>query len=175
MSKLALQKTMSQLDNYINRKETANIIRWIEINGAKTASLNMRTKIKTMLPKIYVEHFKDLSIEAPVQLVRTFDEVVATKYLNKLKNAQDRNLEFNLTLTSIRNIMKAKQCYFTKIPLDSETITIDRVNSKLGYIKGNVVACHTDVNAFKALIESNTKGLGLKEVTRMIKLWEKRL
>lgn len=175
MSKLTLQQTLSELDNYINKRQTNSIRKWLEINGASTASINMRTRIKTILPKIYVEHFKDLPTEAPVQRVRTFDEVVATKYLNKLKNAKDRNLEFNLTLTSIRNILKAKQCYFTKMPLDSETITIDRVDNKLGYVIGNVVACHTDANAFKALIEGNSKGLGLKEVARMIKLWEKRL
>lgn len=87
------------------------------------------------------------------------DEQVARKFLHLLKNAKKRDLEFNLSLTSVRNLLAAKVCYFTGVQLTEPTFdavargtdrTIDRVDAAKGYVKGNVVACCLSFNQKKS-------------------------
>jgi hypothetical protein len=103
-----------------------------------------------------------------------FDEYVARFYLNKIKSSKDRKLEFSLTLTEVKNILRAKYCQLTGVPLthtgasDSTSnsmsssgqqrysdLTIDRIDNNLGYVKGNVLACCYGANHIKSLIEGN--------------------
>ena len=83
------------------------------------------------------------------------DQQLVSKWLSKKKSAKSRGIEFNLGLTSLRNIMKAEKCYFTGLKLSEETLSIDRVDSSRGYIAGNVVACHTDFNSIKGHVENS--------------------
>lgn len=83
-----------------------------------------------------------------------FDEKVCRKFLQIKTSADARGLEFNLNITSIRNLLRSKHCYFTKIELTWEpdrvnSLTIDRVDNGKGYIKGNVVACSASFNKIK--------------------------
>lgn len=104
-----------------------------------------------------------------------FQYRVACKYRNKLENAARRGLEFTLTLTSVSNLLKAKKCFFTGLPLDENTLTFDRVDNSKGYIQGNTVACHKEVNAFKATMENPETLVNLELVSKMVKKWEKSL
>jgi hypothetical protein len=104
-----------------------------------------------------------------------FQYKVAGKYVSKLEDAAKRGLEFSLTLTSVSNLLKAKKCFFTGLPLDDETMTFDRVDNSKGYIQGNTVACHKEVNAFKAHIENPLTIMNLELVSKMVKKWEERL
>jgi len=104
-----------------------------------------------------------------------FQARVAKKYLSKVDDAIKRGLEFNLTLTSVSNLMKAKKCFFTDLPLNEDTLSFDRVDNSKGYIQGNVVACHTEVNSFKGCMENPSELMNLELVSKMIKRWEERL
>lgn len=72
-----------------------------------------------------------------------------------LKNrASQKRIPFNLSLLSVRNLLQAKRCFYTKAPLtdkqgDMLLRTIDRVDPSKGYVKGNVVACSFLVNTRK--------------------------
>ena len=82
-----------------------------------------------------------------------FDLMVANK-LHQLKNsATVRNKEFNLTFADVKKLVKRKTCYYTGLKFDPNLndyqLTIDRVDSNIGYVKGNVVACLSAVNAAK--------------------------
>jgi len=74
------------------------------------------------------------------------DVYIAQKLLWLKERADTKSVEFNLSLASIRNLVRAKHCFYTGNLLTEETNhplqrTIDRVNCQRGYVKGNVVAC----------------------------------
>jgi hypothetical protein len=94
------------------------------------------------------------------------DIKIANKYLNLYKSAKDRGKEFNLTLTSVKNLLNAKKCYYSGLMLTPETLTIDRINNDKGYIIGNVCACHFKINQLKS-------NLGKKDILRLAKKLEK--
>jgi hypothetical protein len=94
------------------------------------------------------------------------DYKIATKYLSLQQSAKSRNLEFNLSLTSLKNIYRAKRCYFSGVILTSSTVTIDRVDNTKGYVKGNIVACHKRVNQRKNNLTINEIELLYKGIQR---------
>lgn len=102
------------------------------------------------------------------------DEEIAAKYLSKRTLALNKGIEFNLSLISFINICKAKRCYYTGVKLTKSTLTLDRVDNSLGYIKGNVVACSKAFNTIKSIAEDNgnpfTSRNILKGVSKMVKI-----
>jgi hypothetical protein len=100
----------------------------------------------------------------------------AVNYLKKCSGAHKRGIEFNLPLRSYLNIMRAKRCYYTgitltepvkdAIPLPTDR-TIERVDSKKGYVQGNVVACCDAANNLKSMLERRGSPLTNKNVLRM--------
>lgn len=114
----------------------------------------------------------------------TFDLYVAKKYAAKAQNARDRGLDFTITYTSMKNMLKAKRCYYTGLPMTKQVgsiqkgsdITIDRIDASKGYIPGNVVACSYAANQLKSQVESaGIAGLkmGARVFNRTIKRMEK--
>lgn len=112
-----------------------------------------------------------------------FDLYVARKLHAKYENAKDRGIEFALSFRSMKNLMSAKKCYYTGIPLTrpepgktlkASDITIDRIDSTKGYVSGNVVACCNIANNMKAMAEGG--GIhGLKAAKRIFDKSIKRL
>jgi hypothetical protein len=94
------------------------------------------------------------------------DLEVAKKFVNLHRSAKDRGLEFNLTLTSVKNLLKAKRDYYTGKRL--RKTSVDRVDNTKGYVIGNVVACEESLNLRKGSltnkeIEQLYKGIKKKE------------
>lgn len=92
----------------------------------------------------------------------SFDLYVARKMQSKFNNARDRGIEFNLSFAAMRNLLRAKKCYYTGIPLTraekgaelrASDLTIDRIDNTKGYVHGNVVACCHAANNMKAMAE----------------------
>ena len=94
---------------------------------------------------------------------------VARRLKQKYDEAKRRGLEFNLTFTTMKNLLRAKRCYYTGValtrpekqtegsprpPLRPTDLTIDRVDSSKGYVIGNVVACCNSANNVKAMFEN---------------------
>jgi repressor of nif and glnA expression len=113
----------------------------------------------------------------------TFDLYVAKKMSSKASNAKDRGIEFNLTFASMRNLLSAKKCYYTGLPMTKPTgvkqvgsdLTIDRIDASKGYIKGNVVACCYAANQLKSQVEAaGLEGIkmGARVFNRTIKRME---
>lgn len=92
-----------------------------------------------------------------------FDSYVAFKYLAKKKNATQRGIEFSLTLSDMRNLLRRKCCYYTGVKLTdhaescvADKRTIERLDSDKGYTKENTVACSYAANMLKnTLFEDN--------------------
>lgn len=83
-------------------------------------------------------------------------------YWNKVKNgAKDRNIEFNITIEYAWKLFEKqnKKCALTgrdislyrqtSIDWSTHTASIDRIDSKKGYIEGNIQWVHKDVNRMK--------------------------
>ncbi|AHJ87405.1 hypothetical protein phiPsa374_145 [Pseudomonas phage phiPsa374] len=101
----------------------------------------------------------------PFNMSETEFDLYAAKHLVwKAENAKKRGIEFSLTHTGMKNLLGAKRCYYTGIPLTKSTgkeaelqlsdFTIDRIDGSKGYVKGNVVACCHAANQMKGQLES---------------------
>tara|TARA_R110000744_G_scaffold361666_1_gene469480 strand:- start:512 stop:685 length:174 start_codon:yes stop_codon:yes gene_type:complete len=54
---------------------------------------------------------------------------LAEKYIKKYNNSIDRGLEFSLTLTDLKTLLKKKTCYYTGVPFNEENfMTLDRID-----------------------------------------------
>lgn len=120
-----------------------------------------------------------------------FEAWVARFYQNKMKNAKGRRIEFDLSLMTLHNLLRAKYCYYTGIEMtrppykangyvaqtyvQCETdVTVERVDSRLGYVPGNVVACSHYANGLKGVFENPSNNYELKHFVRMVKKLEER-
>lgn len=93
-----------------------------------------------------------------------YDDVYAAKkYINKIANAKQRGIEFDLSINEFKKLTIRKACFYTGVVMTKpigETsklwsdLTIDRVDSSKGYIKGNVVACTRAANQLKGIWEN---------------------
>lgn len=108
-----------------------------------------------------------------------FDTYLALKYISKQQNAIQRGLEFTLTLSDMKRLIKTKRCHFSGVSLELEgdlKLTLDRIDSNKGYTASNTVACTKVVNDIKNELLDNGVNLdklgksGLKKM--LIKLSE---
>lgn len=96
------------------------------------------------------------------------DKDVARLYLAKVESSSARGIPFELTLTSIKNIMRAKKCYYTGVEFTrngENSRSIDRIDNTKGYVKGNVCACTKRVNSLK----SNLTPAEIQAIARKVK------
>ena len=106
----------------------------------------------------------------------SFDIIVARRLIMTQKRARDRGLEFNIDFHTMRILMKRKTCYYsgvvlTEVHQDPHQRTIERLNDKIGYVKGNVVACSYKFNLIKEmLLESTTdvRSCTVKELKKFV-------
>jgi hypothetical protein len=105
----------------------------------------------------------------------TQDIDLCLKYNSKFHNAKQRGIEFNLPFQSFKNLMRAKKCFYTGATLTQSgkglatDLTIDRKDSKLGYIKGNCVAACYAANNFKSLFEGSNYLVSPKSAKKILK------
>lgn len=83
---------------------------------------------------------------------------IASKYVRMMTSAKSRGIKFDLPLQSLINVCRAKKCFYTgkKLtkPTDSATLptdlTVERIDPKKGYEKGNVCAISHEMNSLKS-------------------------
>ena len=81
------------------------------------------------------------------------DIEIARKMINILQSASDRKLKFDLSFNTVKELMSVEKCYYTDVPFEEEGVfsrSFDRIDSNLGYVEGNVVACTVDFNGKKS-------------------------
>lgn len=111
-----------------------------------------------------------------------FDLYVCKKLVAKERNARERGIEFGMTFSAMRNILRAKRCFYTGIEiilplgedhLKANSLTLDRIDSSKGYVSGNVVACSNEFNNLKARVDSAGK-FGMQMMVKAFSKAEKR-
>ena len=78
---------------------------------------------------------------------------VASKITQLNRSALDRKLHFSLSFKTVKRLLTVKRCFFTNVefqPTGPYSRSIDRIDTTLGYIEDNVVACTVDINGKKA-------------------------
>jgi hypothetical protein len=81
------------------------------------------------------------------------DIEVAKKMINLQQSATARGIEFDLSFETVKMLMTRTNCFYTGAKFEEEganQLSVDRVDSKRGYIEGNVVACTVGINSKKA-------------------------
>lgn len=87
------------------------------------------------------------------------DRVLHDKLKFTQHTAPKRNIEFNLTFDYIKSIWDSQKgkCYYSGEALSPEVnnknvVSIDRINSDLGYVEGNIRLCTKQVNLAKHIL-----------------------
>lgn len=78
---------------------------------------------------------------------------VAKKMLKIFQSAVDRGLKFDLTFETVKSLLLYPTCFYTGKKFEEDGMfgrSFDRIDSNLGYVEGNVVACTVDINQKKA-------------------------
>jgi len=73
------------------------------------------------------------------------------KWTDTRKKALDRSLEFGVDLKYVEYLFKKQKkiCKLSGDTLTTATMSLDRIDSKIGYIKGNLQWVHKEVNVMK--------------------------
>lgn len=113
------------------------------------------TSVKARCDKLGITHGLPAVISIPAQRKRTLTIRQALRYkLTSIKSrgihACDIDIDYLLSLHSSQH----GRCYYTGLPLvgaqcDPNTVSIDRIDSTRGYMRGNVVLCIWDANLMK--------------------------
>lgn len=79
-------------------------------------------------------------------------ELSASKFSTIRKGAKERNLAFEITIEYVWKLFleQERKCNLSKVLLDiNGSASLDRIDSKKGYIVGNVQWVHKDINFMK--------------------------
>lgn len=81
------------------------------------------------------------------------DFLSGTYFASIKAGARNRGLEFNISIDEIHDLIISQKhlCAISKLPISEKdsTASLDRIDSSLGYITGNVQWVHKDVNKMK--------------------------
>lgn len=138
--------------------------------------------ILELLVKESVKRSEDMLLEVGSDDFFNEDYIITVKYNAKARSCKSRGIPFLLTFNEYKGILKTKRCKYTNLPLnnipdDNLQLTLDRIDNKLPYIKGNVVAVCNWVNAFKSTVLENDEAFWkdnpekfLKDMTKMVSI-----
>lgn len=90
---------------------------------------------------------------------------IARKMVNLATSAEHRHIEFNISFKRMRQLLSRKTCFYSNVVFEKSgenARSIDRINSELGYIDSNVVACTVRLNGLKS-------NLTKKELQQLLK------
>jgi hypothetical protein len=81
------------------------------------------------------------------------DIIACRRYIQAYENARDRGIDFQLTISDVKRLMRKTRCHYTGILFDHSIVdfrpSFDRVDKNKPYTKDNVVMCMTAVNHLK--------------------------
>ena len=109
------------------------------------------------------------------KLKRGLEDISGTFYFCCMRNARDRKIKFDITIQEILELWlkQNKKCAYTGLELciasskkyrSSQTASLDRIDSKLGYIKGNIQFVHKKVNMMKGQLSDKEFLFFCKEI-----------
>lgn len=127
----------------------------------------MRGLTKTCGCKTCIYHRQDYSNNGKNNVKFTgYEEILGSKWSSYKCGARKRNLEFNIDIKYAWEIFlkQDRKCFFTGMDISfgrtntdfkNNTASLDRLDSKIGYIIGNVVWVHKKINTMKMDLSYN--------------------
>lgn len=97
------------------------------------------------------------------------DANVATKLLHIKENAERRDLEFTLSFSHLKSILRRKTCYYTGRKFANNpqaAMSVERIRNSEGYTDENTVVVCSIINTLR-------NDLTLEELDRMVKQMKK--
>jgi hypothetical protein len=97
---------------------------------------------------------------------------IANKLIKLHQSAGSRGIEFNLSFRAVKKLLTTKRCFYTGVKFEPDGLlsrSIDRVDSAIGYLDNNVVACTVDINGKK----SNLTNLEIEQLHTKLTEWQK--
>lgn len=113
-----------------------------------------------------------------------FELFVLSYYQAKVQSCKDRGISFELNLVSVRNLLSAKKCGYTGLPLTrgkkgvqmtATDVTIDRIDNTRPYEKGNVIAVANVANNFKSIFENPKYKLDMQTAQKALGKMQKKI
>ena len=81
------------------------------------------------------------------------DLILCRRYVELCENAIRRGIQFSLSVTDVRSLLKKNKCHYTGLMFDHSNPdfrpSFDRIDRSQGYTKENVVVCMTAINHLK--------------------------
>lgn len=81
---------------------------------------------------------------------RVYQRSLKGRLIDAKKRAARKGLEFNLSLDEYTRVLSDNCCIYCNGPLPNGGVALDRIDSKKGYIRGNVVACCWPCNSARS-------------------------
>ena len=135
-----------------------------------------------------VQHIPESKVEIAILKEPEFSRYVAKKYLALLDSANKRGVLVKLTVSELHLILSNPRCYFTgeqlcyfphdKVEQSSNLpinyLTLDRLDSNLGYSIENTVVCGRAINVRKGMlsVEAFKRKLAMEEFLNTTSLAE---
>lgn len=94
------------------------------------------------------------------KLKKGLEDISGTFYFRVMRNAKNRNIVFDITIKDVLEVWlkQNKKCAYTNLELyiasnkknrSNQTASLDRIDSNIGYVKGNIQFVHKKVNMMK--------------------------
>lgn len=119
----------------------------------------MRGLVKTCGSKVCQYHRQDYSNNGKNNIrFSGYEEISGQLWASYKCGAKRRNIKFNISIKKAWNLFleQNKKCaltgrdiYFGRTNLAERTASLDRIDSSIGYIEGNVQWVHKDINKMK--------------------------
>ena len=139
-------------------------------------------KSKEYQRKWYLKNKAKKLEQSKINSKKLVEEYPLKSLLSSIKSgAKNRNLDFEIDYNFIQKLWKNQKglCYYTKVQMkltarqkDPYQVSIDRINSNLGYTEENTVLCCQAINYMKndySLKDFNLFKNSLQEALKLIK------
>ena len=101
------------------------------------------------------------------------DIIACRRYVQMYDNAKERGIDFQLTVTDLKRLLRKTKCHYTGLLFDHSNPdfrpSFDRVDNSKPYTKENVVVCMTAVNKLKNDLLENEGALFLGKPDLLLK------
>ncbi len=158
---LEILQEKGQVYSYINPKNSRLL--FLPENSPVVNEEPKTDGTENMNENIVDEKVDQVKEDIPVSNALVEKYKLHIRYSRLMKSAIDRNLDFNLDISDVKDLLDAKTCFYTGTEFvhgnDLFTMTVDRVQSNKGYVKGNVVACTQQANQLKNSLYEQTNAL----------------
>lgn len=159
----------SNLGSIIKQGDKKNILSYLQANEDYIVSAGNKKSLR----EAGVDGWDE---EIPVE-AKPHDVMIASKYVNKWRDAQRRGIDFDLTLPQFRKLFSRKTCGYTggKLILGDKDFnpTVERIDSDKGYTGGNVIVVADFYNRLKNTLFECEGSPYLTDMKSVAKMMEK--